>query len=104
MNKIEIVRPKSPLERESWSYWFDERIPALVLDRYAHEKRASTRHRNWEQIVEWTRIQTHHSRASGDQPRIDASVDAEAVEQFRAVICVAPIQPPKNDGYRRDRR
>ena len=48
---VEVIVEISALERERWRFWFYEETFQFYVDRYAHETRASTRHRTWSPVV-----------------------------------------------------
>ena len=76
----------SPLRRERWIFWFNEREHALVLDDYAVEERPSLRHK-FRTVASYERLRGHrHSGMTSDIQETDVpltpAVAQRALDDF----------------------
>ena len=79
--KVDFVVDISPLRRERWVFWFNERDHALVLDGYLVDERASLRHK-FRTVASYERLRgQRHSGMESDIREVDVPLTSTIAQR-----------------------
>jgi len=81
---VEVIR-ESPdrLHRKVWIFWYYDHLHALCLDRYAEEKRPTTRHKYAVEQV-WVRISNNRRGYSSEVLISDEAIEGFVPQEVKA--------------------